>query len=44
MGNEVLLIDEKEAYENLTMEETLEAVEAVFKEKALGRAQMPPKT
>lgn len=43
MGNEVLLIDEKEVAEILTMEETLEAVEVAFREKALRRVQMPPK-
>ncbi len=44
MGNEILLIDEQEIAELLTMEETLEAVETAFQEKALKTAQMPPKT
>ncbi len=44
LGNEILLISEDEVCEVLTMEETLDVVETVFREKALGRAQMPPKT
>ena len=39
----VLLLSEQEVTELLSIEEVLEAVENVFREKALGYAQMPPK-
>jgi alanine dehydrogenase len=39
----VLLLSEKEAAELLSIEEVMVAVENVFREKALGYAQMPPK-
>ena len=39
----VLLLSEQEVTELLSIEEVMEAVENVFKEKALGYAQMPPK-
>jgi alanine dehydrogenase len=39
----VLLLSEQEITDLLSIEETIEAVENVFKEKALGYAQMPPK-
>ncbi|MFH0896778.1 MAG: alanine dehydrogenase [Candidatus Bathyarchaeota archaeon] len=43
MDNNVMLIPEEEVVKILTMEETFEAVETAFKEKAFGRAQMPSK-
>lgn len=39
----VLLLSEQEVTDLLSIEEVIEAVESVFKEKALGYAQMPPK-
>jgi alanine dehydrogenase len=39
----VLLLSEQEATELLSIEEVMVAVENVFREKALGYAQMPPK-
>ncbi len=39
----VLLLSEQEVTELLSIEEVMEAVENVFREKALGFAQMPPK-
>ena len=40
---EVLLLGDNDV-RSLTIDEAIEAVEAAFKEKELGRAQMPPKT
>ncbi len=40
---EILLLTEREVVPLLHMDEVMEAVETAFKEKALGRAQMPPK-
>ena len=39
----VLLLSEQEVTELLSIEEVMVAVENVFREKALGYAQMPPK-
>ncbi len=39
----VLLLSEQEVAELLSIEEVIEGVENVFREKALGYAQMPPK-
>lgn len=43
LNNKILLIDEREVAEVLTMEETLEAVEEAFREKGHGQVQMPAK-
>jgi len=39
----VLLLKEDDVKQLLTVDDVLEAVEAAFREKALGRVQMPPK-
>ncbi len=41
---EILFISESEVEQLLSMKEVLKSIEQAFREKALGRAQMPPKS
>ena len=42
--DQVLLVSEKEVKDLLSMDETIGAVEETFREKGLGKTQMPPKS